>query len=335
MKSLCMILFLLITSLFAQEELFIAVNDFNSRGIKNDEVLVITDKIRDEFLKRPLFKVMARSEMGVIMKEMEFQQTGACSDEACAIEMGRIFGVEKIVTGTIGRVGQVYSIAIKMIDVETSEILYSVSDEFEGRVEDLLTTHAITMVDNFETEIQKQLKAQVKIVTVPENADIIINGSPVGVTPYTSAFLPAGSYKIEITKESYNNITEEILLKIGMSLERSYTLQHSKIYKDSLFNIDRKVKKKKQWTRRIVFGVVALAAGGAGYYFNGKAEEANDNRTIAKAAYNNAPSTSDFTTLKKDITSAEDDFDSNALYRNLSYGLAGVSSFGLAISIPF
>ena len=40
-----------------------------------------------------------------------------CTDEACAVEIGKLLAAEQIVLGTAGRIGQRYYLAVKLIDV--------------------------------------------------------------------------------------------------------------------------------------------------------------------------------------------------------------------------
>lgn len=92
---------------------------------------------------------MARSEMALILQEQGFQQTG-CADDACAVEIGRIMGVNYIITGSIGKVGKIFSVNMKLINVETSQILVSVNLDKKSSVEEILTTGTVNLVDEFE-----------------------------------------------------------------------------------------------------------------------------------------------------------------------------------------
>ena len=61
------------------------------------------------------------------MLSLEAQEysLGDCVDGQCAIEMGRLLPVYQIVLGTVGRVADIYYLALKIVDVQTGQNLIS------------------------------------------------------------------------------------------------------------------------------------------------------------------------------------------------------------------
>jgi hypothetical protein len=77
--------------------------------------------------------------MDVILKEQGFQQSGACTNEACAVEMGQLLGVDAMIIGSVGKVGQTYSVTVRMLDLQTGKIVHSASQYYKGEIDGLLT----------------------------------------------------------------------------------------------------------------------------------------------------------------------------------------------------
>ena len=77
--------------------------------------------------------------MDDILKEQGFQLSGCTSDE-CAVEAGRLLNVSHICAGSIGKVGALYTVSVRLIDVETGEILKTVTEDSRGSVENVLTS---------------------------------------------------------------------------------------------------------------------------------------------------------------------------------------------------
>jgi TolB-like protein len=117
----------------------IAVSEMEGRGLEPGEALTLTDALSTHLINTGVFRVMERGKMDVILKEQGFQQSGACTDQACIIEMGQLLGVDNMVTGSIGRVGKTYSVNIRMISVSTSEIVRTVNRNYKGEIDGLLT----------------------------------------------------------------------------------------------------------------------------------------------------------------------------------------------------
>ena len=93
--------------------------------------------------------MVERRMMGELLEEQGFQQLGCTSDE-CAIEVGQLLGVEFILGGAIGKVGETFTIDARMISVETGVTERVKELTYEGKVDGLITeiqVLAYTMVD--------------------------------------------------------------------------------------------------------------------------------------------------------------------------------------------
>ena len=103
------------------EKLNIAVLDLKAINIPPEETILLTEMFRSEIYKMNRYRVMNREDMKEIMGEQAFQNSGLCDDTQCLIEIGNILKVNKIITGSIGKLDSTYSVTIKQIDIETSQ----------------------------------------------------------------------------------------------------------------------------------------------------------------------------------------------------------------------
>lgn len=142
-KSLCVILSFLVffisfpTTLFSQDKTPVAVLDLEGKGISALEAATLTDRLRSEMVSVGVFQVVERGQMEEILNEQGFQQTG-CTSTECAVEIGKLLGVQAMCSGSIGKLGSVYTVDVRMFDVATGEISRVSSRDFEGGVEGLL-----------------------------------------------------------------------------------------------------------------------------------------------------------------------------------------------------
>ncbi|MBF0431285.1 MAG: DUF2380 domain-containing protein [Fibrobacteria bacterium] len=162
--KLCFLLVLFSAYLFAQKEFSLAVYDLKTDGIDSSKVRTITDKLRAELVKTGAFRVMERGEMEAIFAEQKFQASGICDKDDKLVEMGRLLGVEKIVTGSVGEFNKNFFVMnVKMIDVETGEIVKEES-EIRRTIQYLLirsTRYIAKDFAKFENPLKEQ-SAQVK-----------------------------------------------------------------------------------------------------------------------------------------------------------------------------
>jgi TolB-like protein len=126
------------TTLFAQQKAKrIAVLDLQGEGVSKSAAKTLTDRLRSKLVNTGVFHVLERDQMDEILGEQGFQQSGCVSDE-CLVEIGRLVGVQQMIGGTIGKIGQTYTLDLRIIDVQTGRILKTVSDDYRGAADGLL-----------------------------------------------------------------------------------------------------------------------------------------------------------------------------------------------------
>ena len=121
----------------AQDRMAVAVMDLEGRGISAMEAATLTDRLRSEMVNVGVFQVVERGQMEMLLEEQGFQQTG-CTSAECAVEMGKLLGVQAMATGSIGKLGTMWTLDVRMFDVGTGEISKVSSRNFQGGVEGLL-----------------------------------------------------------------------------------------------------------------------------------------------------------------------------------------------------
>jgi hypothetical protein len=117
----------------------IAVLDLEGSGMDAGEVKTLSDALRNSIIDNNVYTVLERGKMDVILKEQGFQQSGACTNDACAVEMGQLLGVDAMILGSIGKVGKTYSMTVRILDLSTGRILRSASQFYKGEIDGLLT----------------------------------------------------------------------------------------------------------------------------------------------------------------------------------------------------
>ena len=129
-------LLLFIGLAFAQD-ITIAVLEFEGKGVSQSETSTLTDRLRDEMFKTGIYIVLERGKMDEVLKEQGFQQTGCVTSE-CAVEVGNMLGVQQMIGGSIGKVGNIYTVSARVIDVQTGEVLKSANYDHIGDIGQLL-----------------------------------------------------------------------------------------------------------------------------------------------------------------------------------------------------
>lgn len=125
-------------SQLASGKFTVAVLDFEGRGISQMEAQTLTDRLSSELSNTNAVILVERSQMNEILEEQGFQQSG-CTNVECAAEVGALLGVQFMISGSIGKIGNSYTIDSKMFSVETGATEKSVSSTYKGEIDGLIT----------------------------------------------------------------------------------------------------------------------------------------------------------------------------------------------------
>ena len=124
-------------SLLLNAQTSIAVLELEGKGLSEIEASILTDRLRNELFQTGKYRVIEREMMGEIMDEQGFQLS-ECTSTECMVEIGQLLGVDQMIGGSVSKFGSMYSVAVRLISVETGEYLGTATYDHEGRMEDLL-----------------------------------------------------------------------------------------------------------------------------------------------------------------------------------------------------
>jgi len=85
-----------------------------------------TEEIIMFLVKSKKFRVVDRDSIETILKEQNFQYSGVVND-ATAVSIGKFIGASVIITGVIRQRHEQIDFSLKMLDVETAEIIDLIS----------------------------------------------------------------------------------------------------------------------------------------------------------------------------------------------------------------
>lgn len=335
-ETFALLLFAVFTLSVAESDkkINIAVSDLVGQGIDQTTAATISERLRVELINTQAFRVMERSQMASILQEQGFQQSD-CSDNSCIVKMGQLLGVENMVMGVIGKVGSMFTISLRMVNVATGEVLYTASEDCRCEIEDVLTTSTPSIAKKLQGAVEKAVFGTLTIRTVPDNATVLINNNKIGVTNYINDRFIPGKYSLTLRRPTYEPIAQEIEIELNKTVDLSFNLEHTKVYFDSIKTEMKRKRLHKLLVRQLIWGCLAAAGGGAGWYFNSQAENNIHKEDAAKANYQAAKPGADFNSLYNSYVNAGNNVDKSILRRNILYGAAGTFTVCFLISFAF
>ena len=116
----------------------LAIVDFEGFGISPTEAIGLTNRLRNEIFRQGHYHVVDRGMMQSILEEQDFQLSGCTSNE-CLVEVGQLVGAQQMIGGSITKIGTIYTVSARLVDVSTGRIIYVSDYDLSGGLEELLT----------------------------------------------------------------------------------------------------------------------------------------------------------------------------------------------------
>ncbi len=135
----------------------VAVLDFEGRGIAMQEAQTLTDRFTTALASTEKVVMVERGTMNDVLEEQGFE-AGECTSDECAAEVGAMLGVEYMISGAIGKIGNAYTIDAKMFAVATGAAESMKSITYTGAVEGLITEIEILAWDILGLDPPRSLK---------------------------------------------------------------------------------------------------------------------------------------------------------------------------------
>ncbi len=153
---------------FGQDTL--AVLDFTTEAVSRTEMKAIVEYLSAELFNTGKFIVIDVSQRETILNEMEFSMSG-CTDESCALEIGKLLSAETIVTGTLSKIGSRYLMSVKMLETETSKTLATSNGKY-GDLDEL-----IDGLENVAAELAGNPITETVVEAQPEKTETVAESS--------------------------------------------------------------------------------------------------------------------------------------------------------------
>ena len=221
--------------LFSQDDkMRIMVLDFGGSGVEASLLIAAYEDLETKLIETNRFIVIDRSTRESRMSELKYQRSGCVTDE-CIIEIGRELSANYVVNGSINKIGKSFQINIKLVDMEQGEMTEKVTERVKGGEEELfdgiekLSLELVRRIvsasgGGASAPVQSMSESTVtlaygiiEVATTPSNANIVIDGQEVGLSPVRKENIVTGQHRIVIVLPGYETITKIVNVVEGKS----------------------------------------------------------------------------------------------------------------------
>jgi formylglycine-generating enzyme required for sulfatase activity/TolB-like protein len=124
-KALCLLFLMLIAGADASARKTVAVvADFRASGVAQDVAQTVANTLRAELTRIRRFVVVQRGDMEAIARDLQ-SEVDHCTDQGCAVELGRMLNAEKVVVGRVARLLGRLVITAQIVDLGRNDIEFA------------------------------------------------------------------------------------------------------------------------------------------------------------------------------------------------------------------
>jgi curli biogenesis system outer membrane secretion channel CsgG len=119
--------------------------------MKAGEAESLTDMFSTALQNSGRFAVMERRQLNLVLQEQGFQ---SIQNEESVVKAGKILAIRKMFSGSIGMLGEKYVVNVKMIDVESSQVDFSLSKTYDDDLEEIGEKFLPSMIQDVLQKIE-------------------------------------------------------------------------------------------------------------------------------------------------------------------------------------
>lgn len=182
------------------------------------------DLARIELDKLNKFQILDKHDMLYLLEQNNFKND-RCFGRLCAIEVGKVLEVDRMLTGSAELIGDMLLFHLKLINVATGEVEKSHAAEFINNPDQVLSMLSITLRTMFGMPIDEELLYKLtkknnyqSIVNTPKANRINLNGPRMGLVVFSG---PLGDrYQAPRSEGGYDALP--VMFQFGYQFEVNY-----------------------------------------------------------------------------------------------------------------
>lgn len=186
----------------------IAVWRFDALGIDAEIVQRLETLFRLELDRLDRVPLLSRHE---IESKMTATEQNCGGEEKCLTAIGKRLGVDYVVTGTVGSLGDNYVLNIKAVEVATGKSQKIQSPPLKGTPDELIEG---VRVAAYSLLAPDQLHGSLQVQSDLVGANVMLDGKPVGHTPLANqgviAKLALGKHKLHVEAKDYAPFDDDV-----------------------------------------------------------------------------------------------------------------------------
>ena len=203
-----------------------AVLDLAGHDVSEGLPANLTQLLSLELKKFEGLSVISRDEIQAMLRYESEKQVVQCKeDTSCLVEIGGALGVDYLVSGSVGRLGDAYVLTLKLMDIGEARVVNRVSETFTGAEANLpqALRFASWHLVGKESAGQGQLALQANV----REGSLVVDSGDAQPWPLKTPLsaLTVGKHGVNLTADGFYPLYQEAYVEPGRSTDLRLTLK--------------------------------------------------------------------------------------------------------------
>jgi TolB-like protein len=197
------------------QKISFAVFDLEAAGLDEHTANNLTQVLSVEIKRIDRATVIGPADIkALIGLERMRRLAGQDCDESCAAELGNALGVDKLIVGSVGRLGGAFVVSLRLIDPRQLAVESRVSESYSGAEEQLL--RAVRHAARRLLGVAPERGGTLAVGSTYDEAELYIDNKRTGILPRPPVDdVAAGRHTIRVVKDGFFEWRAEIYVDPG------------------------------------------------------------------------------------------------------------------------
>jgi TolB-like protein len=202
----------LVSSAHAAERQKLAVLDLEAKGVDKATAQTVTEIVTVALKRLGVFDVISRQDIQQMLNFEESKQLVGCSSSSnCIAEIGGALGVAKVITGSVGKLGNSYVLNLSLLDTKSAKVIERESRNASSQ--EALVSAAENGSRFLVRSLLEGKQGDLIIKSSESNAEVEIDGKLIGLTPVPRVKLASGPHTIRVSKKGFISYARDIVVQ--------------------------------------------------------------------------------------------------------------------------
>lgn len=181
------------------EPVKVAVLDFSAAGLEAEAAVNLTQVAVHELKNFSGLSVISRDEIRSMLVHVQDKMALGCTDESCLSEIGGALGVQYLISGNVGRMGDTSLLHLKLIDIRAAQVANRVAESFQGQDEQFIS--AVRFATRELVGRGQHGQGRIQVRAEVDDAQTLLDGEAVDLSGETP--VGAGKYNLRVESTGY------------------------------------------------------------------------------------------------------------------------------------